>query len=124
MGKIIREKYPELSDHDQEAIRQQAIAAMTLTQQAKAALTTDANGELKPTTAFIDGVRKFALSVTDLANDLIDRVNPLSATYTVHAKPMDAKTLLIVPEISNEKKNQLTYHKHPSPPNHTPNPTQ
>src|SRR3546814_10097619 len=60
MGKIIREKYPELSDHDQEAIRQQAIAAMTLTQQAKAALTTDAKGELKTNTAFIDGVRKFA----------------------------------------------------------------
>src|SRR3546814_1487609 len=45
MGKIIREKYPELSDHDQEAIRQQAIAAMTLTQQAKAALTTDRSEE-------------------------------------------------------------------------------
>src|SRR3546814_19043333 len=75
MGKIIREKYPELSDHDQEAIRQQAIAAMTLTQQAKAALTTDANGELKPTTAFIDGVRKFALSVPDLAIDPIGRAS-------------------------------------------------
>src|SRR3546814_289172 len=75
MGKIIREKYPELSDHDQEAIRQQAIAAMTLTQQAKAALTTDANGELKPTTAFIDGVRKFALSVTDLDIDQIGRAH-------------------------------------------------
>src|SRR3546814_21100514 len=58
MGKIIREKYPELSDHDQQAIRQQALAAMTLTQQAQAALTTDANGELKPTTAFIHGDRK------------------------------------------------------------------
>src|SRR3546814_19379024 len=85
MGKIIREKYPELSDHDQEAIRQQAIAAMTLTQQAKAALTTDANGELKPTTAFIDGVRQFALSVTDLDIDLINRVNHFSATYAVRS---------------------------------------
>src|SRR3546814_1664408 len=109
MGKIIREKYPELSDHDQEAIRQQAIAAMTLTQQAKAALTTDANGELKPTTAFIDGVRKFALSVTDLDIDLIDRVNPFSATYAVLAKAMDAKTLLQVQAVINAKKDKLTY---------------
>ncbi|RIV78769.1 DEAD/DEAH box helicase [Pelagerythrobacter aerophilus] len=109
MGKIIREKYPELSDHDQEAIRQQAIAAMTLTQQAKVALTTDANGELKPTTAFIDGVRKFALSVTDLDIDLIDRVNPFSATYAVLAKAMDAKTLLQVQAVINAKKEKLTY---------------
>ncbi len=35
MGKIIREKYPELSEEDQEAVRQHAVAAMTLTQQAK-----------------------------------------------------------------------------------------
>ena len=35
MGKIVRERYPELSEADQEAIRQHAIAAMNLTQQAK-----------------------------------------------------------------------------------------
>src|SRR3546814_3537814 len=80
-----------------------------LTQQAKAALTTDANGELKPTTAFIDGVRKFALSVTDLDIDLIDRVNPFSATYAVLAKAMDAKTLLQVQAVINAKKDKLTY---------------
>src|SRR3546814_11644127 len=74
-----------------------------LTQQAKAALTTDANGELKPTTAFIDGVRKFALSVTDLDIDLIDRVNPFSATYAVLAKAMDAKTLLQVQAVINAR---------------------
>ena len=34
MGKIVRERYPELSDADQEAIRQHAIAAMNVTQQA------------------------------------------------------------------------------------------
>ena len=38
MGKIVRERYPELSEGDQEAIRQHAIAAMNITQQAKLAL--------------------------------------------------------------------------------------
>jgi hypothetical protein len=38
MGKIVRERYPELSETDQEAIRQHAIAAMNITQQAKLAL--------------------------------------------------------------------------------------
>ena len=35
MGKIVRDRYPELSETDQEAIRQHAIAALNLTQQAK-----------------------------------------------------------------------------------------
>lgn len=109
MGKIIREKYPELSDEDQEAVRQHAVAAMTLTQQAKAALTSDADGEIKANTAFVDGVRKFALSVTDLDIDLIDRVNPFSATYAVLAKAMDEKTLLQVQAVINAKKDKLTY---------------
>jgi len=109
MGKIIREKYPELSEHDQEAVRQQAVAAMTLTQQAKAVLTSDADGEIKANTAFIEGVRKFALSVTDLDIDLIDRVNPFEATIAVLAKSMDAKTLLQVQAVINAKKDKLTY---------------
>ena len=110
MGKIVREKYPELSDEDQEAVRQHAVAAMTLTQQAKAAGVVDTSDtDLKGSTAFIDGVRKFALSVTDLDIDLIDRVNPFSATYAVLAKAMDEKTLLQVQAVINAKKNKMTY---------------
>ena len=109
MGKIIREKYPELSEHDQEAVRQQAVAAMTLTQQAKAVLTSDGEGEIKANTAFIEGVRRFALSVTELDIDLIDRVNPFEATIAVLAKSMDAKTLLQVQAVINAKKDKLTY---------------
>ena len=109
MGKIIREKFPELSEDDQEAVRQHAVAAMTLTQQAKAAILEGGNGELKANTAFVDGVRKFALSVTDLDIDLIDRVNPFSATYAVLAKAMDAQTLVQVQAVINAKKDKLTY---------------
>lgn len=109
MGKIIREKYPDLSEHDQEAVRQQAVAAMTLTQQAKAVLTSDGDGEIKANTAFIEGVRRFALSVTELDIDLIDRVNPFEATIAVLAKSMDAKTLLQVQAVINAKKDKLTY---------------
>ena len=110
MGKIIREKYPELNEADQESVRQHAVAAMTLTQQAKTTISGDtADGELKASTAFVDGVRKFALSVTDLDIDLIDRVNPFSATYAVLAKAMDEKTLLQVQAVINAKKDKLTY---------------
>ena len=91
MGKIVRERYPELSTEEQEAIRQHAIAAMNITQQAKLALAQgDAHGG--GNTALIDGVRKF-VNVRDLDIDLIDRINPFEAAYAVLARTMDEKTL-------------------------------
>ena len=95
MGKIIRERYPDLSDTDQEAIRQHAIAAMNITQQAKLALgQADANGSdaVQGSTSLLDGVRKF-INVRDLDIDLIDRINPFDAAYAVLAKAMDEKSL-------------------------------
>lgn len=93
MGKIVRERYPELSEADQEAIRQHAIAAMNVTQQAKLALAqADAEGAAQGNTALIEGVRKF-VNVRDLDIDLIDRINPFDAAYSVLAKAMDEKSL-------------------------------
>jgi len=95
MGKIVRERYPDLSDVDQEAIRQHAIAAMNITQQAKLALAqVDANGSdnVQGSTALLDGVRKF-VNVRELDIDLIDRINPFEAAYAVLAKAMDEKSL-------------------------------
>ena len=99
MGKIVRERYPELSDGDQEAIRQHAVAAMNITQQAKLALSQadamggDAGGStMQGSTALLDGVRKF-VNVRDLDIDLIDRINPFDAAYAVLAKAMDEKSL-------------------------------
>ncbi len=93
MGKIVRERYPELNATDQESIRQHAIAAMNITQQAKLALAqADADGVTQGNTALLDGVRKF-VNVRDLDIDLIDRINPFDAAYAVLAKSMDEKSL-------------------------------
>jgi hypothetical protein len=99
MGKIVRERYPDLSDTDQEAIRQHAIAAMNITQQAKLALAqayansgSTVDGTMQGNTALLDGVRKF-INVRDLDIDLIDRINPFDAAYAVLAKAMDEKSL-------------------------------
>lgn len=92
MGKIVRERYPELSETDQEAIRQHAIAAMNVTQQAKLALSKVDDGEVGGNTSLIDGVRKF-VNVRDLDIDLIDRINPFEAAYSVLAKAMDEQSL-------------------------------
>ena len=94
MGKIVRERYPDLNDADQEAIRQHAIAALNITQQAKPFTLRDEAGdaEARGNTALIDGVRAF-VNVRDLDIDLIDRINPFDAAYAVLSKAMDEKTL-------------------------------
>lgn len=92
MGKIIREKYPELDSEDVEAVRQRAVAALNLTQQAKARLNTDNGAEIK-NTSLIDGVRKFVTDVRELDIDLIDRINPFAEAYSILSKAMNESSL-------------------------------
>ena len=106
MGKIVRERYPDLSEQDQEAIRQHAIAAMNLTQQAKLELSKGASGDDETAlanTALLDGVRKF-VNVRDLDIELIDQINPFEAAYSVLAKSMDEKLLRQVQTAIEAKK--------------------
>jgi superfamily II DNA or RNA helicase len=107
MGKIIKDKYPKLDSEDQEAVRQHAIAALNLTQQAKKALNT---GDETQTgnTALIDGVRKFALSVTELEIDLIDRINPFGEAYAILAKAMNEDSLKQVESVIAARKTKLS----------------
>ena len=93
MGKIIKDKYPELDDEDQEAVRQHAVAALNLTQKAKEAALGGGDGEKSPNTAFIEGVRKFAMDVRELDIDLIDRINPFGEAYAILAKTMSEESL-------------------------------
>lgn len=111
MGKIIKEKYPELDEADQEAVRQHAIAALNLTQQAKKELTGgggDESGGIKPNTALIAGVRKFAMDVRELDIDLIDRINPFSEAYAILAKTMSEDSLKQVAAAISAKRISLT----------------
>jgi cytochrome c5 len=108
LGKIVRDRYPELSDADQEAVRQHAIAALNLTQQAKLVLAdSDAKGE-QGNTSLIEGVRKF-VNVRDLDIDLIDRINPFDAAYAVLAKAMDEKVLRQVQAAIAAKRQAISY---------------
>ncbi|MGB4881686.1 MAG: DEAD/DEAH box helicase, partial [Neisseria sp.] len=106
MGKIIRDRYPELSPGDHEAIRQHAIAVMNITQQAKMALGepgTQSSDTALGSTALIDGVRKF-INVRELDIDLIDRINPFDAAYAILGKAMDAKSLQQIQAVIGGKK--------------------
>lgn len=105
MGKIIKDRYPELDEADQEAVRQHAIAALNLTQKAKAiASGDDPSVDQKGNTALIEGVRKFALSVTELDIDLIDRINPFGEAYAILAKTMSEESLKQVASVIAGKK--------------------
>jgi hypothetical protein len=108
MGKIIKDKYPELDDGDQEAVRQHAIAALNLTQKAKEVALEGDDAEKSGNTALIDGVRKFAMDVRDLDIDLIDRINPFSEAYAILAKTMSEESLKQVQAVISAKKVKLT----------------
>ena len=113
MGKIIKERYPELDEGDQEAVREHAVAALNLTQKAKEiALEGDGSGEEESdgkggNTALIDGVRRFVMDVRDLDIDLIDRINPFSEAYAILAKTMNEESLRQVAAVITAKKVQI-----------------
>jgi hypothetical protein len=106
MGKIVKDKYPELDEEDQEAVRQHAIAALSLTQAAKKILNEDV--EKGGNTALIDGVRKFTMDVRDLEIDLIDRINPFGEAYAILAKAMTEDSLKQVQAVITGKKSPLS----------------
>ena len=131
MGKIVQQKFPDLEPEDQEAIRQHAIAALNLVQQGKAMtgayamgqaegatprslegegtyFNTPAEGEPSKNTALIDGVRQFALSVTELDIDLIDRINPFGEAYAILSKTMNEDRLRQVAGVIAAKRINLT----------------
>lgn len=106
MGKIVKSKFPELDEGDQEAVRQHAIVALTLTQKAKEAAGDDTNQA--ENTALIRGVRRFALDVRNLDIDLIDRINPFEKAYAILAKTMSEDSLRQIETVISAKKIKLT----------------
>ena len=107
MGRIVKDRYPNLGEDDQEAVRQHAIAALVLTQKAKEVATAPTN-EDTPNTAFVDGVRRFAMDVRDLDIDLIDRINPFGEAYAILAKSMSEESLKQVAAIIAARRVTLT----------------
>jgi superfamily II DNA or RNA helicase len=113
LGKIIKDKYPELDSEDQEAVRQHAVAALNLTQMAKKVALGGAGdqNEIRPNTAFVDGVRKYAMDVRELDIDLIDSVNPFGEAYAILAKRMNETSLEQVKAVIAAKRVNMTPHE-------------
>ena len=104
MSKIVRQRYPELSEDDAEAVRQRAVAALNLVQSAQRQ-----EGQVNANLGILQGVRKFVLSVRELSVDLIDSINPFGAAYSVLARSLDAETLRQMQEKIAARKITLSY---------------
>tara|TARA_R110002167_G_scaffold334025_3_gene541146 strand:- start:2355 stop:4415 length:2061 start_codon:yes stop_codon:yes gene_type:complete len=103
LGKIIKEKYPEIDDEDIEAIRQHAVAALNITQMAKQSINNESDASTKANTSLIDGIRKFAIDVRDLDVDWIDSINPFSEAYSILSKAMTEKSLKAMAEVISSR---------------------
>jgi len=108
MGKIVKEKYPELDDHDFDAVREHAIAALNITQKAKESLNKERDSNEKTNTALIDGVRKFTMDVRDLDVDWIDSINPFSEAYAILSKAMNQQSLKAMSSIISGKEASMS----------------
>ncbi len=108
LGKIIKEKYPEIDDEDIEAIRQHAVAALNITQMAKQSINNESDTNIKANTSLIDGIRKFTMDVRDLDVDWIDSINPFSEAYAILSKAMTEKSLKAMAEVISGKKPNIT----------------
>jgi superfamily II DNA or RNA helicase len=110
LGKIIKDKFPTLDEEDQEAVRQHAIAAISLAQKGKeialsGSVSTD---QVRANTAFVDGVRKYAMDVRELDIDMIDRINPFGEAYAILAKAMDPENLRKIQDAISAKRVSMT----------------
>jgi superfamily II DNA or RNA helicase len=114
MGKIVKDRYPALDEADQESVRQHAVAALNLVQKAKElALNGGGSGsgaldDTPSNTAFVDGIRRFAMDVRELDIDMIDRINPFEQAYAILAKTMDEESLKQVAAAIGAKRANLT----------------
>jgi hypothetical protein len=112
MGKIVKDRYPDLDEEDQEAVRQHAIATLNLTQKAKQLAANGGQagnaGDKPGNTALIDGVRQFTMDVRDLDIDLIDHINPFGEAYAILAKAMNEESLKQVAAVIAAKRVNLS----------------
>ena len=87
MAKIVRDRYPELGEEDVEAVRQRAVAALSLVQAAQ-----KQEDKIHANLGLLQGVRRFVLHVRELSVDLIDANNPFGEAYSVLSRSLNAET--------------------------------
>lgn len=96
--KIIKIKYPELSEDELEEVRQYVVVDSVIK-----------NGEIKDTgdKRFIRMAGKF-VNIDDLHIDLIDRVNPFQKAFEILSKSVTVPVLKVIQEAIDATRIQMT----------------
>lgn len=108
---IVRKRYPNLPEEDQEAARERVVAAMNMMEAASrgtAALVAE-GVELKANMQLLQGIRKFATDVRDLDVDLIDSINPFQSAYSILSVTMNEAVLRQLQTVISGKKISIPY---------------
>jgi hypothetical protein len=107
--RVIEEKYPNESDEDIEAIRQQVAATMAMASIGNSQGDDYEDDEDKSAgrNSFVGLVRKF-ININELSVDLIDSVNPFGNAYEVLSKGLTSELLQKVHGVASTQKIRMT----------------
>lgn len=111
MGRIVRERYPHLSEQETETIREHAIAAINLVQDVKKMNREKAggiDGKVAGNTSFVDSIKKYALDVRELNIDMIESINPFEDAYSILSKSMNEERFRQIAGLVKTKRSKLT----------------
>jgi len=112
--KVIRERYPELSEGEVEEVRQRVlldtiIKGNDIVDEKGNPIPSISNGEdqLSEGNRMIKIANRF-INIDKLSINLIDTINPFQRAYEVISKSVDAKTLKIIQDTIAEQKYDMT----------------
>lgn len=114
MARIVRERYPHLSDGDQEAVREHAVSALNILQEVKRTqdlpydVKTDLNVKMTMNTSFVDSVKRYALDIRELNIDMIEAINPFEEAYSILSKTMNEERLRQIAALVKTKRTKIT----------------
>jgi hypothetical protein len=112
--KVIRERYPELSDGEVEEVRQRVlldtiVKGNDIVDDKGNAISMNSSDEEQPSEGnrLLKIANRF-INIDKLSINLIDNINPFQRAYEVISKSVDAPTLKIIQDTIAEQKFDLT----------------
>ncbi len=103
--KILIDKYPDLSEHDREAIRQEVVANMVLNKAVEKEF--EAKGGQSNDVRILKFANGLALDIRDLDINMIDAINPFGDAYQILSKSIDKPTLRAVQDIIDNQRGRI-----------------
>ena len=101
--KILIEKYPDLSEHDREAVRQRVVTELIIPKK----INEEQEKTGSPDVRLLHFANNIILDIRDLDINLIDSINPFEEAFQIVAKSIDKQTLGAIKEAIDSKMDRL-----------------